>query len=801
MTLPQPVPGNSQLAQYYHDVPGTRLIETSTGNTIRSLLVNNKVFLVFQASMLGVSIVDVYRALGFPAIYEVYSYYGTRNLALPDQVSQVHTVIGNGSVSLNWEPSFTDGKPRLGYIIEYVDQEPIARLYVPWVVYSDKYPLTNVTITGLTNGTMYYFRVAAINVVGIGKYSNIVTCIPGTRPDAVSTLFINTNTNTPNTNTVVAEWTEPYNQGYLISRYTIRYRKSVLNPPINPPDTTWSETTNINVVTFQSNDPLVSRIVRGTTTTLSYPILISSPLETDIYEFQISGSNVLGTSDFKNTAPVTNTTLPDPQSMTLIPPNVVFSRLGASALPGKVSISSVIPTIIPDSGGKKIKLSWLVPAYTAYVPYAYALEYVVVPDISGVPVPQPGTIPDASWNIIPPTMFTVSEDTLRSAVEDGSGTAVMTIISNLTNGRKYSFKIAALNAVGRGAYSDALPNTVIPGSVPAVLNSSTQMAFTINTETGGEITLYWLTPNKNGYNITNYRVRRRISSQQITEWTVIEIAVPSGITNTSEYRKLTTLNLVNGTSYDFQVASKNLLGWSEYSDTLVAVPRKVPDPISNITASPLNQGLRVMWNTQGVNDGGYPIIGYQVQYNPVTNSTPSDQWSKVDVDGIYSSNVELSGLVNGITHRIRVLQINAIGPSRPELSTIIQAVPGVVSLAPTGLFISIGNARITLFWTTPSNTGTNDASYYYVQYKRSSDPDTAYEYVKNSGQTIPRQYGSADVSLVPNAPGYDAFVARIDGLVNGTDYSVRVAAITQVGQGAWSSPIQGKPGTVPSKIL
>jgi hypothetical protein len=429
VTLPQSVPGNSQIAQYYHDVPGSRLIETSTGNTTRTLLVNNKVFLVFQASMLGVSIVDVYRALGFPAIYEVYSYYGTRNLTLPEQVSQVHTVTGNRNVSLNWEPSFTDGKPRLGYIIEYVAQQPIARLYVPWIVYSDKYPLTNVTITGLTNGTTYYFRVAAINAVGVGKYSDVVTSIPGTRPDAVSTLFINTNTT--NTNTFVAEWTDPYNQGYPIDSYTIRYRKSVSNPPINPPDTTWFE--NITVITFQSNDPLVTRSVRGTT----YPISISGPLETetDLYEFQISGSNVLGTSDFKNTAPVTNTTLPDPQSMTVLPPNVVFSRFGGA--PGKVSISSVIPTIIPDLGGKKIKLSWRVPDYTTYVPYAYTVQYVVVPDISGVPVPQPGSIPDASWNIVPPSAFTVSEDTIRSAVEGGPGTAAMTIISNLIKLKRF----------------------------------------------------------------------------------------------------------------------------------------------------------------------------------------------------------------------------------------------------------------------------------------------------------------------------------------------------------------------------
>jgi hypothetical protein len=171
------------------------------------------------------------------------------------------------------------------------------------------------------------------------------------------------------------------------------------------------------------------------------------------------------------------------------------------------------------------------------------------------------------------------------------------------------------------------------------------------------------------------------------------------------------------------------------------------------------------------------------------------------VDGVYSSTLEISGLVNGITHRIRVLQFNAIGSSVPELSGVIEAVPGVVSLPPVGLFIAVGNNRLTVFWTTPTSTGTNDTSYYYVQYKKTSDSDNLYEYVKNPGQTTPKEYNSSNFSFVPNAPGYDAFVAVIEGLVNGTSYSVRVAAVTQVGLGQWSSSIEGTPGTVPSKVM
>jgi uncharacterized protein YjbI with pentapeptide repeats len=787
-----PIPVNTQSTQYYHDVSGGRIIEKSTGNTIRSILVNGKVFLVFGASMLGVSITDVYRALGFPEIYETYSYYGARNLTLPEKVSQVYTVTGNGNISLNWVPSFSDGKPRLGYVIEYTDIEPVAQLYVPWVVYSDKYPLTNVTIMGLTNSKTYYFRVAAVNVIGTGAYSDIVTSVPGTRPDDVSTLFI---TSDASLSAFIAEWSDPFNQGYPIQTYTIRYRPAQTLDP-------WLYTV------INADNPLLVRTIQGTKTVLSYPLTTSAnsglvpslppPAVQTLYQIQISATNILGTNEFANPAPIINTTLLDTDSMTVVPPNVVFSRIGT--LPQKVSMSSIIPTIIPDSGGKKVKLSWLVPTPYSYVPYAYAIKYTLLTDVSGVLVPPPANIPDASWNVISPSSFTVSYDVIRTAAEAEANTAVMTIISGLTNGQRYSFRIAALNAAGRGVYSDAIPVSIIPGSVPSVLNVLTEIAYTINTSTGGTISLYWVPPNKNGYAITNYRVRRRLNLQGDADWVTTEIAVPSGVTDTQPYRTLTTPGLVNGTVYEYQVASKNQLGWSEYSETLYAVPRKVPDPILNVSASILNKGLKVNWNTAGVNDGGYPVTSYRVQYLPVTTSTPSDAWSYIDVDGIYSSTVEISGLVNGITYRIRVLQFNAIGSSKPELSGIIEAVPGIISLPPTGLFVTIGNTRLTVFWTVPTSTGTNDVSYYYVQYKKASESDNLYQYVKNSGQTTPKQFTNANVSLVPNPPGYDAFFAVIEGLVNGTTYSVRVAAVTQVGIGQWSLPLEGIPGTVPSKV-
>lgn len=784
-----PQPPVQSLTQYYHDVTRAQIIETATGNTIRSILVKGKIFMVFEASMLGISVTDVYRAMGFPAVYDVYSYYGTRNLMLPEKVSRVNVVTGNGTVSLNWTPSFADGKPRTGYYIQYVDQAPVARLYIPWVVYSEQYPLTNVTIPGLRNGTVYYFRVAALNVVGKGEYSDVVTCIPGTRPDAVTTLFIaNGASLSPSQDRIVLEWLVPYSQGYSVQSYTIRY-SVVQNPP----------TTDTTVISVNVNDPALVSTLQGTTTILSYAVTITpAPGATpgQLYQFQISSTNELGTSDLAYPTPVTNTTLPDPDAMTVLPPSIVYARIGD--VPMQVNVSSIIPTIIPDNGGKKAKLSWLVPTPYTYVPYAYAIKYVLLEPADGnpsSPLPSPGSIPDASWNILPASNYTTVADTVRTAAEGGANAGVMTIVYGLTNGKNYSFKVAAINAVGRGAYSNALPVAVMPGSVPSVLTVTTEFAYTINTATGGNITLYWTVPNKNGYAITTYRVRRRANPSDA--WTTVEIAIPPGVTDTHLYRTLTVTSLVNGNAYEFQISSRNALGWSEFSDTLYATPRKVPDPIMAVTVSALNQGLRVNWSTAGVSDGGYPITGYRVQYLPVTTSTPTDAWRSINIDGIYNSTTDINGLVNGITHRVRVLQFNAIGSSVPENSAVVTGVPGVVALAPISLFISLGNARVTVYWVPPPSSGTNDIAYYYVQYKVASAPDSAYQYVMNGN--VPKQYTEA--SLIPNPPGYDSFVARVEGLTNGTQYNVRVSAVTQVGIGAWSDPVQGIPGTVPSKVV
>jgi hypothetical protein len=80
---------------------------------------------------------------------------------------------GHGQATVSWTaPAFDGGSPITGYVV------------TPYVVGVAQSPqtfnstLTTQVVTGLTNGTTYRFKVAAINAAGTGarsQYSNNVT--------------------------------------------------------------------------------------------------------------------------------------------------------------------------------------------------------------------------------------------------------------------------------------------------------------------------------------------------------------------------------------------------------------------------------------------------------------------------------------------------------------------------------------------------------------------------------------------------------------------------------------------------
>jgi Fibronectin type III domain len=82
---------------------------------------------------------------------------------------------GNGQATVSWlAPASDGGSPITGYVVDaYVGYDPVK----VWIFNSTS---TTRTVTGLTNGTQYRFRVRAYNTIGISGYSKVTNPVTPT---------------------------------------------------------------------------------------------------------------------------------------------------------------------------------------------------------------------------------------------------------------------------------------------------------------------------------------------------------------------------------------------------------------------------------------------------------------------------------------------------------------------------------------------------------------------------------------------------------------------------------------------
>ena len=109
----------------------------------------------------------------------------------------------DGTVTLAWAaPASDGGSPVTGYNV-YQGTSPGGESGTP-VNGSSLVAATSYQVTGLTNGTTYYFRVTAVTRVGQGPASAEVNAVPVTVPGAPTGL-----TATPDDGTVTLAWAAP----------------------------------------------------------------------------------------------------------------------------------------------------------------------------------------------------------------------------------------------------------------------------------------------------------------------------------------------------------------------------------------------------------------------------------------------------------------------------------------------------------------------------------------------------------------------------------------------------------------
>ena len=216
--------------------------------------------------------------------------------------------------------------------------------------------------------------------------------------------------------------------------------------------------------------------------------------------------------------------------------------------------------------------------------------------------------------------------------------------------------------------------------------------------------------------------------------------------------------LTNGTKYDFKLIAQTGFGQSQEAILSEIVPSGLPDAPTNMQIMPSLGSLDVSFEAP-ISDGGAEITDYVAEYS--TNGGVS--WTEYSDDVSPLTTLQITGLTNGISHDVRVAAKNSAGLSS-WLTSSSSVTPGELASSPEPLTDSPGDETITLRWQTPENNGGSQITSYLVQ--KSLHGNDSWQ----------------NASLVSG----NSLSVTVAGLQNGEAHDFRVAAVTNVGTGAYA---------------
>ncbi len=716
------------------------------------------------------------------------------SISTPSDPQNVSAVAGNTYVEIIFSAPVSDGGSTItNYIITDSDDTVVASgTYSP------------IRIDGLTNGTSYTFYVKAVNAAGIGTSSAPISATPysnTTVPDAPTDVVASTG------NTYIdITFSGPANDGGSPILYYI----------ITDSDD--------NSVASGTNSPIrVDGLTNGTS-----------------YTFYVKAVNDVGFGSSSSGVTVTPYTIPsEPQNVSATAGNTYADILfSAPETDGGSSILSYIitdPNDITTASGSSLSIR--VSGLTNGITYTFYVKAVNAAGIGSPSAPVsviPYTVPSEPLNVRAlagnayidmsfsepasaggsPIQYYIISDLSGTITATGSNSPIK--ISGLTNGRTYTYKVAAVNSSGTGSYStdvSAIPYT-IPGDLQNVLstigNSSVSIAFTINDTGGSPILYYALSTDSAGNNV---------------------------YTSTTS-SPLILNGLTNGTTYIYYLCAVNIAGRGTRT-LIVFTPAEIPGP-PTVSANAGNKYIDINYSPPA-NTGGSAITSYTL-YDISNNTTKT---------GITSSPITITGLINGATYTYKLAAVNTIGTG--TYSSDVSAVPYTIPNAPYNISANYGNKSATISFSQPSNNGsvitqylvadnndvvyasgpsspitvsnlTNGTTYYFKVAAQNRAGIGSYS---GSVSVVPKTVPDAPASVsaapgnayidvtfsIPESNGADIIrynisynnnieisygsPVRLTNLTNGSTYSIKVAAVNSVGTGAYSSTIYSIPRTVP----
>ena len=324
---------------------------------------------------------------------------------------------------------------------------------------------------------------------------------------------------------------------------------------------------------------------------------------------------------------------------------------------------------------------------------------------------------------------------------------------NLTVGtNRITVRATPTGASGTRDYTITVTRTTTP-TAPRNLRATSGAA---------SVRLAWTAPSSNGGQfINNYEYRKKVkTAANYEEWVDIDRSSTAEAGKDDTTTSLDVGDLINGTTYVFQVRAENANGEGSASNTAEATPAApLPAPVMlDPATTPGNRSVTLHWTR--INDAS--VSGYQ--YRRRVGAGSWGGWTNIaDRDLVVSDtsrSYTVTGLTNGTEYRFQVRGRNSVGggaASTEVTDTPKAGKPG----APTNLSATAGDGQVTLSWSAPSDNG--------------GEPITGYEY-----QYRPRTDTTNNTQWVATG-GTGTTVTVRDEINNGTTYYFKVRAVNGLG--------------------
>ncbi len=783
----------------------------------------------------------------------------TVNVAItPEPPTSLIAEPRNESVQLSWTaPANTYGTPITDYIIERNNGNS-------WITVSDGVSTDTVTtVTGLTNGVTYQFRVHAVNSIGTSLLSNVASATPNAAPTSpgIPTDLAATAGNTQ----VVLSWTAPDPNRSPLTDYTIQYKLTTAN--------SW---TTFNDGTVNQTSTTVTGITNGVP-----------------YQFRVSATNGIGTglastpldftipSTIDTVAPsvVLSTVSSSPTSLSSIPFSITFSenvtgfeasditvssgtvtklvgsftgffgelgsRDGQFNTPKSIAVNSTGHIFVLENHNSRIQILEIIDGEIRHAanfditqfndPQRMAMNstgHIFVTDegSDGVHVIEPsgkylttlgstrGSGDDQFDNPVGITIngtdhiFVVDTFNERVKILDSSGKYLDQIDDNSTgDGRLGSASDIAINSTGHifvtdpgfervqifnalghyvgtfgsqgsgdGQFNDPLGITINSedqiyvvdqrNSRVQIFDSAGNYQSEFNGPGSGDDTLRWPTDivldSMGGIyvtSLTSYQiyVERDTHSFEVQNPVNgrLAVSIPAGSVHDAAGNGNTASNTV----------SLTVTGSSTVLPTVTA-----PGAPTGLTATVTsNTAVTLSW-TAPTNIGGSAIASYTIQQSIDAGTT----WTASTPSTSTGTTVTVTGLTNDTPYSFRVNATNTQGTgaasdvviATPTASAQQSTAPG----APTNLLTTVGDGTVSLSWTAPTNTGNSAIIRYNIEQSTDGTTWTASTPATATGLT-----------------------QTVTGLTNGQEYQFRVSATNDQLTGGWSATVSATPATVP----